>query len=82
MLSSALSSRKRTRDVSWVDVMLSPHLRGLTVNKDEVAQSLEKWGSPSNFLEQTEYAQVLRCQDVGITGWDYQLITAIREMVR
>ena len=41
MSSSAISSRKRTRGVSWAEVLYNPHLHDFTVDKDEVVKILE-----------------------------------------
>ena len=54
---SVRSSRKRTRDVSWEDVMHSKYLRELTVDKDELVKHLQEIIDAFSFLNQTQKLQ-------------------------
>ena len=82
MSSSTRSSIKRTRGVSWAEVLCSPHLRDITVDKDELDELLQKTGDVSKFLDQTPKMQEVICNHVGITGWKDHLISAIKDVVR
>ena len=76
------SSRKRTREVSWEDVVHSHHLRELTVDKGQLVKDLEEATSVSYFLDGTKKAQGALCELCGITGWEDRIVSAIHDVVR
>ena len=83
MTSSVTSSRKRARVICWEDVVLSHHLRDITVDKDQLVKALER-NVPNayEYLNYTNNIRRLMCEDCGITGWEDKLVTAIHEVVR